>query len=288
MILGTFLASLLAYLIGSISFSIVFVRFKTGGDVRRHGSNNAGATNASRILGKKWGLFIVFLDLVKVVVAAFVALGISAIPHPLFSKTSLFIPALFALIGHCYPIYYKFKGGKAVSCFIGLILVANGFYAVIFTIIWWTTIFVFRKISISSLAATIGVLILAWVPQISSLSNFSINGDDFIKIYFQDDFVSRQTWMNYFHNLVNSQGEPFFESWLMINITVTIGGVILITKHRSNIQRLFKGTEPYYFKYGQKTKRINVNADTNQDSKVDQADLKQNKKVQIKKGNSPF
>ncbi|AXK51183.1 glycerol-3-phosphate 1-O-acyltransferase PlsY [Spiroplasma alleghenense] len=285
MILGTLFASIIGYLIGSISFSIVFVRFKTGGDVRKHGSNNAGATNASRILGKKWGLFIVFLDLVKVVVASFVALGISAIPHSLFSETSLFIPALFALIGHCYPVYYKFKGGKAVSCFIGLILVANGFYAVIFTIIWWTTIFVFRKISISSLAATIGVLILAWVPQISSLSNFSINGSDFNQIYFQDDFVSRQTWMNFFHSFVGQDGDYFFESWLVINITVTIGGIILIIKHHANIKRLFQGTEPYYFTYGQKTKRIDVTKESDQLVEKESV-VKELKSKITKKGNS--
>ncbi|AHI53908.1 glycerol-3-phosphate acyltransferase PlsY [Spiroplasma sabaudiense Ar-1343] len=250
MIWGTILASIIAYLLGSISFSIVFVKFKTGGDVRKSGSNNAGATNASRILGKKWGLVIVFLDLMKVVVASFIALAISAIP--IFEKTSLFIPALFALIGHCYPVYYKFKGGKAVSCFIGLILVANGFYAVIFTIVWWTTIFIFRKISVSSLLATVLVLALAWVPQISSLTFPSINGHDFQEIYFQNDFVSRQTWMNYLHSLTSTD---FFESWLIINIVVTLGGIILIIKHHQNIARLIKGTEPYYFTYSKKVKQ---------------------------------
>ncbi|MBY7704310.1 glycerol-3-phosphate acyltransferase [Vibrio harveyi] len=64
-----------------------------------------------------------------------VAILLSMINHNLFSQTSYFIPCVFALIGHCYPVYYKFKGGKAVSCFLGLLLVVNVLYLIIFLIV---------------------------------------------------------------------------------------------------------------------------------------------------------
>jgi glycerol-3-phosphate acyltransferase PlsY len=89
MYLGTVAASILGYLIGSVSFSIIIVYLKTRNDIREHGSKNAGATNVSRVLGKKWGLAIVGLDMLKVLLTAVIAMAINTIPSPLVDQTNL-------------------------------------------------------------------------------------------------------------------------------------------------------------------------------------------------------
>ncbi|WP_222563309.1 glycerol-3-phosphate acyltransferase [Spiroplasma clarkii] len=105
---------------------------------------------------------------------------ISLIPHQAFNQTSYFIPCLFTLIGHCYPIYYKFRGGKAVSCLIGLLFVTNWILFLAFTLVWFSLIFIFRRVSVSSIFGAIVVMILIWLPPLSLLTFADLNS----KTYF--------------------------------------------------------------------------------------------------------
>ncbi|WP_339030986.1 glycerol-3-phosphate 1-O-acyltransferase PlsY [Spiroplasma endosymbiont of Cantharis nigra] len=272
-ILGTFITSILAYLLGSFSFSIAIVKWKTNKDVREQGSKNAGATNASRMIGKKWGVVIMLLDSFKIFLAVLLAFLISLIPTgstEIFKNTILIIPGFFALVGHCWPVYYKFKGGKAVSCFLGLMLVANFLVGLIFFTIWLILVLVSKKVSIGSIFATILAAALMWIPQLSGLSNFSINGNDFENAF---PFV----WYNKFH-LVN--GSPM-DSFLVINLVVTFAALILLARHYQNIIRLIKGTEPAFLGKG----KIKSNED---DIEVNELDKKNKnaKKIIINESNS--
>ncbi|AUM62663.1 glycerol-3-phosphate 1-O-acyltransferase PlsY [Spiroplasma monobiae] len=243
MLAGTAIASVIAYLIGSFSFSITIVKLKTKKDVRDEGSKNAGATNASRIIGKKWGVAIMIFDALKIILASSIALGLSQIPTPIFQGTLLLVPGLFALIGHCWPIYYKFKGGKAVSCFIGLMFTINYLMGLVMFATWLTLVLVTRKVSIGSIFAAIVTAILMWVPQISGLSSFDIDGSGFATIYATGSYSA--VWFNKYHT-INESG--VFDSFLIINLITTISMIILLARHWQNIQRLIKGTEPAFLK----------------------------------------
>lgn len=116
-LLPEFTAALLAYLIGGIPFGYLFVRFSMGKDVRTMGSGNIGATNVHRTAGRKAGLIVLLLDILKGLLAVWLAAIIS---HHDAMAVAMAIVAL--MLGHCYPVFLKFKGGKAVACFIGAFL----------------------------------------------------------------------------------------------------------------------------------------------------------------------
>ncbi len=105
---------LITYLICSVNPAIIICKKKTGEDIRKLGSGNAGSANAMRVLGKPLGTIVVILDIVKVLVAFFICVKVSNIFKEDIGKTlkSVFIVA--TVIGHCFPIYYKFRGGKGV------------------------------------------------------------------------------------------------------------------------------------------------------------------------------
>ncbi|WP_088363443.1 glycerol-3-phosphate 1-O-acyltransferase PlsY [Bacillus cereus] len=105
----------IAYILGSIPFAlIVGIKFYDT-DIRKHGSGNLGTTNSFRILGKKAGILVLIGDLGKGTLAAALPFLLGIYVHPI-------IPGIFAIIGHCYPVFAKFKGGKAVATTAGVIL----------------------------------------------------------------------------------------------------------------------------------------------------------------------
>lgn len=267
-IIGILLTSVIGYLIGSISFSTMITKKKSNVDLKTVGSKSTGATNASRVLGKKWGIIILFLDISKIIIASVIAFLFSLIGNEIFSQTSFFIPALFALLGHCYSIYYKFKGGKAVSCLIGMLFITNWVLIVGFAIVWWGLIFIFRKVSVSSIFASLTVMILVWIPQVSFINNnyewifgdyLAYNGYNFFTAVSESAAVGRD-WTNalYFNALHNLSPHSFYDSLFVIQIIITIGILLLLFKHRTNIQRIFKGTEPTFFEYKKKTSKKNI------------------------------
>ncbi|WFG95498.1 glycerol-3-phosphate 1-O-acyltransferase PlsY [Spiroplasma citri] len=238
--LGKAITAIIGYLIGSFSWSIFISKKIYKIDVRDYHSKNAGATNTSRVLGKKWGFAIMFLDMLKVTITMFIAFGISCINinGVNFGSTSYYIPAFFVLIGHSYPIYYKFKGGKTVSSFLGLLWITNPYYFLIATVVWWSTIFIWKRVSVSSILAALFTGALCWIPQLSGIDIINFNGD-----LLQN---SHLVWVNYLH-YVNY--DNYYDSLALINIIITLSAIFLILKHHQNITRLLKGTEkPYDFK----------------------------------------
>jgi glycerol-3-phosphate acyltransferase PlsY len=106
--------TLLAYLIGGLPFGYWFVRFTLGRDIRTMGSGNIGATNVHRTAGKKAGLVVLFLDIFKGFLAVWIASRLTQ-----GNSLAIGLAAAAVMLGHCYPVFLKFKGGKAVACFVG-------------------------------------------------------------------------------------------------------------------------------------------------------------------------
>ncbi|HEX4770407.1 MAG TPA: glycerol-3-phosphate 1-O-acyltransferase PlsY [Bryobacteraceae bacterium] len=111
--------TLLAYLIGGLPFGYLFVRFTLGKDVRTMGSGNIGATNVHRSAGGKAGVIVLFLDIAKGFLGVLLA---SLVTHGNDLAISFAIVAV--MLGHCYPVFLHFRGGKAVACYIGAFLFA--------------------------------------------------------------------------------------------------------------------------------------------------------------------
>lgn len=108
------ISSLIGYLIGSIPFALVIGKLFYKVDIREHGSGNLGGTNAGRTLGAKAGVAVAILDVLKASIAMLIVQLIA--PH------TIIFAGFFATIGHCYPIFANFKGGKAVSTAAGFLL----------------------------------------------------------------------------------------------------------------------------------------------------------------------
>jgi glycerol-3-phosphate acyltransferase PlsY len=273
MYLGTVAASILGYLIGSVSFSIIIVYLKTRNDIREHGSKNAGATNVSRVLGKKWGLAIVGLDMLKVLLTAVIAMAINTIPSPLVDQTNFIIPAFFALVGHCYPIYYKFKGGKAVSCILAIALLTNIMLFVIFMVVFLLVSMTTRRISPASIASAVAVSAICFVPQIYGIDSYILDGS----VAFGQAYDHGYYWLN-FSNAAHvwnaatpaNKNGPFYDSMLTYQIVVVLSSILLIWKHRANIVRIFKGTEPIFFEFNKEKQAEKKKARLEQLEKINQ------------------
>ncbi len=143
-----------AYLLGSLSFAIIVSKFMKMDDPRSYGSHNAGATNVMRSGNKKAAAFTLLGDLVKgllvVLIARFLMRGIEG------GEAIVGICGILVVIGHIYPIFFKFKGGKGVATAIGVLLGFNPWLALLLVATW---VVVFKTTKISSLAAILACLL---------------------------------------------------------------------------------------------------------------------------------
>ena len=139
---------LLAYLLGSIPSGVWVgkIFFKT--DIREHGSGNSGTTNTYRVLGKYAGTIVLILDILKGTIAALLPMWLGSDIHPM-------VVGLFAVIGHVYPIFAKFKGGKAVATSAGIALGAQPLFLLGLAVIWGTVLFLSSMVSLASIVAVI-------------------------------------------------------------------------------------------------------------------------------------
>lgn len=138
----------IAYLLGSIPFALVVGKIGYKIDVREHGSGNLGATNAFRVLGTKAGIIVTLADILKGTIATLIPLVALTFVD---IEVNRLIIGIFAVLGHTYPIFAKFKGGKAVATSGGIILGVNPllFLAILFTFI--LTLFLFKYVSLASM-----------------------------------------------------------------------------------------------------------------------------------------
>lgn len=137
----------IAYLLGSISFAVLLVRLKTGRDIRQEGSGNAGATNVLRAHGKKLAILVALLDVAKGAAAVLLVRLITADPR--YAAAA----AVAAVLGHVFPVFYGFRGGKGVATAVGAFLVlvpqAMGLSIAVFLLVVLLT----RYVSLGSVVA---------------------------------------------------------------------------------------------------------------------------------------
>ena len=201
-----------AYIIGSIPFGIVVGKGIKHIDIREYGSKNIGTTNAIRVLGKKLGLFVFALDVFKgiVIILLVKLLGIYGVYN---SPIDDIFYGVAAIIGHGFPIFLNFKGGKVVATSLGVILVISPTAALVCLVVFYLTLKLSGYVSLASTFATLSVFTVALV------------------LYFVG--VTPTNFGEYF----------IVQTSLTKMILISLTALLIIVKHRKNYVRLFKGTE---------------------------------------------
>jgi glycerol-3-phosphate acyltransferase PlsY len=152
-----------AYLLGSIPFGVLFTRLFGGGDVRKVGSGNIGATNVARAAGPVPAILTLLLDFAKGAVPVWLAGRLSG-----ESATWMMIAALAALLGHCFPIWLKFRGGKGVATAAGAFLVLCPAALLGSVMLFLIVLFFWRYVSLASISAAAAMpllIYLLWAPH---------------------------------------------------------------------------------------------------------------------------
>ena len=146
----------LSYLIGAFPSGLVIGKLFLK-DIRQYGSGNTGATNSFRVLGRPAGFVVTFLDIFKGFITVFFPLWFPVHADGIISTffTNGLIVGLFAILGHVYPIYLKFNGGKAVATSAGVVLGVNPLLLLVLAIIFFGILKIFKYVSLSSIIAAI-------------------------------------------------------------------------------------------------------------------------------------
>ena len=153
-LLAMILAALAGYLLGSISFSIVYSRLFRHEDIRRYGSGNAGMTNVLRTYGKRAAAFVLLGDLLKGMAAVVVARWIFALLGVGFMDGG-YVGGALAILGHLFPLYFGFKGGKGVLTTVGVVLMLNPLVVALLVVPVLAIIFITRYVSVGSITAAV-------------------------------------------------------------------------------------------------------------------------------------
>ena len=152
---------ILSYLIGAFPSGLIIGKLFFKKDIRQYGSGNTGATNSFRVLGRPAGFIVTFLDIFEGFITVFFPLWFSVHADGVISTffTNGLIVGLFAILGHVYPIYLKFNGGKAVATSAGVVLGVNPILLLILAIIFFSVLKIFKYVSLSSIIAAISCVI---------------------------------------------------------------------------------------------------------------------------------
>ncbi len=191
-------AIIAAYLLGSIPFGLLFSRYLTGKDPREHGSGNIGATNALRTGGKKVGILTLLADIGKG------ALAVALAEYLQQDEVLIAAVALAVFLGHVFPIYLKFKGGKGVATMFGVLIPWLPWVALATFMCWLSLFKITRYVSLASVVAGIMLPLVAW-------------------------FFGKLQWSS----------EHVSALWVCM-----ILGALMVLRHGENLKRLWAGEEP--------------------------------------------
>ena len=167
------IVSIIAYLLGSISFSIIFSKKFAGFDVREKGSGNAGTTNVLRTVGKKAAILTLICDCLKGVLAVLIAFIASKIMKNLDGSLLVQLAGIFVVLGHTFPVFFKFKGGKGIATSLGVLLMVNWQIGLICLVFALVLMALTRFVSLGSIAAAI----LFPVLTVFIHTNYLVNGN---------------------------------------------------------------------------------------------------------------
>ncbi len=202
------IVAIVAYLLGSISFSVIFTKKFKGFDVREKGSGNAGSTNVLRTAGVKVALLTLICDVLKGVIAVVFAMVVGKIAK-VNDSTAAWLCALagiLVVIGHTFPVFFGFKGGKGVATSLGVLLILNWQIGLICLVFALVVMALSRMVSLGSISAAVLYPVLC----IFLKNNYIIMGEKTHYVYI---------------------------------ISSIILAVIVIFNHRSNIERIVNGEE---------------------------------------------
>ena len=196
--------AIIAYLIGSINFSVIISKRMAGFDEREKGSGNAGTTNMLRSIGVKAAVITLLCDILKGVVVILIAILIGNIVDGLDDALLVQLAGIFVIIGHTFPIFFGFKGGKGIATSLGVLLMINwqiGLICLVFALILMA---ITRMVSVGSIAAAILFPVL-------------------VVFIGQNYIVPVNNW-----------------SYLIFSIIIAI---LVLFNHRENLKRIFTGKE---------------------------------------------
>ncbi len=201
--------ALIGYLIGSINISLILSKIY-GKDVRSEGSGNAGATNMTRVFGKKAGIITFLGDFLKSAISTYAGMA-------LLGTTGAYIAGICCMVGHAFPIYFKFRGGKGVACLAALLLVMTWDVFLILILLFVILALCFRMISFASVMCAIVYPFVLYLLR---------------TIFFEDQSVL---------------GHVFY---------AFLAAVLVVFLHRKNIVRIFNHEE-HKFSFGKKKDKDN-------------------------------
>ncbi len=153
-------AVLAGYLLGSIPFGLLVARSR-GVDIRQHGSGNIGATNVLRVLGKKWGIPVFLLDAAKGVAAVWVAQRFFSAGQGV--ALAGIVGAMACIVGHNFPVWLGFKGGKGIATSAGVLIGLMPWAALVAAVVWGAVFFTTRYVSVASMVAAVAIPVSVWL-----------------------------------------------------------------------------------------------------------------------------
>lgn len=206
---------LFGYFYGSFNNAIILSRLVFRKDIREFGSGNAGGTNMGRTFGKKMGMAVIILDVLKPIVvywAITLLFFFTNLGNYIDQSATLLFAMVATALGHCFPIYYKFKGGKAVSILGGYLIAVSWPITIVALIIYFLFLKFNKIVSLTSIfmsfiVPTLSLLLL--IPEVFDFATYAIAG----------------------------------QSAISIVLSMYAVGILVILKHRKNIEKMQQGTE---------------------------------------------
>lgn len=199
--------AIIAYLIGSINFSVIISKKVAGFDVREKGSGNAGTTNMLRAVGKKAAAVTLICDVLKGVVSIGIAIILGNIVKDINRELLIQIAGIAVVLGHTFPVFFGFKGGKGVATSLGILLLSNWQIGLICLVFGIVLIILTRMVSLGSCTAAVLFPVLT--------------------LFINDHYTVLTE---------GKSGSTYF-------IYSVILAIIVLYNHRSNIKRILSGTE---------------------------------------------
>lgn len=188
-----FISAIFSYILGSIPFGYIISKIK-GLDITKLGSGNIGATNVGRYLGKKYFFIVLFLDALKGFIPTILFKALYGMEYGI-------VAGLFAVIGHSFSIFMKFKGGKGVATGLGISLALIPVETILGFLIWFVVLYTTKIMAVASIVSAISVFILVLL----------------------------------------------FQKTLLVKVVAGILAILIVIRHKSNIERIIKGEEPKFY-----------------------------------------
>lgn len=217
---------LVSYLLGSVNFACIITKVYSGKDIREEGSGNAGMTNVMRFIGKLPGMLTLVGDIAKVIIAISVSRMILGEQYQGLLVLCNYMSGFFCIIGHLYPVFFQFRGGKGVAVSFGTMLMIDYRVVAVALAVFLATLLIWRMVSLSSMAAAVAF----------PISTFLLYED----VIPENPELSRA--LSFFYN----------DQRALVTILAVLFMLIVIIKHIPNIKRIVRGEES---KIGIKKKR---------------------------------